>query len=198
MLTIMELSKKLGVCEKHVYNIGKRQNWEVLRINKVKYYEVDQDDIDQFFLQKETVNSESRLVRERTMHIQLVDLQVLMDKAMGKSNMVYSDKAITMKPSKISLGLNGKDVNKVNRKRLGGTFTGQRICTVEDYANINKVIEGIIKSNIKALSLDIYNHLRDSGMLTFENGEITRKSINVKVNVIRDKIINQYPKAGRG
>lgn len=193
MFNITELANKLGVCEKHVYNIARDRGWECERIGKVKLYDIDDDDIEQFKREKETVNSETRLQRDRTMLAQLIDLTVLMDKALGKG-LFYTDKAITMKPSYVSLGWNGKEINKRNPNMKGCGRIGPRLCSAEDYKKVTEEIEKLLKNNIKLRSVDIYNSLLNDGLLTFENGEITRKSVNVRVNTIREKVLNLYPR----
>lgn len=191
MFNITELASKLGVCEKRVHNIARDRGWECEKIGRVKLYDIDDDDIEQFKREKEAVNSETRLQRERIMSMQLIDLTVLMDKAIGKK-LFYTDKAITMTPSYVSLGWNSNDINKKNQNMKGCGKTGPRICSVEDYKKVTEEVEKLLIDNIKLKSVDIYNSLLDDGLLTFESGEITRKSVNVRVNTIREKVLNLY------
>lgn len=193
MYTIHELAKKLRVCDKRIYNIARKRDWSVTILNKLKIYDIDDDEIEQFLREQKTAYSPARLDREKIMSKQLFDLQLLMDKALGKK-LVYSEKAITMKPSKISLGWNSNEINKINHKIRSCYLTGARICTVADYKKVTNAIEDMLKQDIKLKSVDIYNSLIERGLLTFDRGEITRRTVNVRVSTIRDKILNLYPR----
>jgi len=196
MFNITELANKLGICEKHVYNVAKDRGWESEKIGKIKLYDVSDEDIEEYRREKESSNPETKMQRDRTMLAQLIDLTVLMDKAIGKK-LSYTDKAITMKPSYISLGWNGKEINKKNPNMKGCGRTGPRLCSADDYKKVTEKIEKLLIDNIKLRSVDIYNSLLDDGLLTFESGEITRKSVNVRVNTIREKVLNLYSKSWR-
>jgi len=84
MFNITELANKLGICEKHVYNVAKDRGWESEKIGKIKLYDVSDEDIEEYRREKESSNPETKMQRDRTMLAQLIDLTVLMDKAIGK------------------------------------------------------------------------------------------------------------------